>query len=261
MREFHEPFLKNDIIVLGDNMENIRHDLQHRGYLDLNIVTHCADLSDEALVKQLNAKTAQERTAAVHVGARRWNYEPWFVDLLLKQLTNEKALYTRLEICRVLEGGNNDVAAAMMPYLGKIGHNQHQFIPKTVSRKRGYPLPRDIIARTLGNMNASILYTMIDQLDSLSQDQISEFVDAYGYFISKYPHLATQAHLNVIEYLINNYSDNTLIKWKCMQCLSVFPLDRALEILDKQYIACDHPTIRSEINRSIHHISRKREAK
>ncbi|UPU39293.1 hypothetical protein MX850_00315 [Erysipelothrix sp. Poltava] len=195
----------------------------------------------------------------VHVGARRWNYEPWFVDLLLKQLMNEKALYTRLEICRVLEGGNNDVAAAMMPYLGKIGHNQHQFIPKTVTRKRGYPLPRDIIARTLGNMNASILYTMIDQLDSLAQDQISEFVDAYGYFISKHPHLATQAHLNVIEYLINNYSDNTLIKWKCMQCLSVFPLDHALEILNDQSTICDHPTIQLEIKRSIHQISKKRE--
>ncbi|MBK2401780.1 hypothetical protein [Erysipelothrix sp. strain 2 (EsS2-6-Brazil)] len=241
-------------------MENTRHDLEHRGYLDLNIVTQCADFSDDALVKQLNAKTAQERTAAVHVGARRWNYEPWFVDLLLKQLMNEKALYTRLEICRVLEGGNNDVAAAMMPYLGEIGHNQHQNIPKAVSRKRSYPLPRDIIARTLGNMNAAILYTMIDSLGSLSQNQVSEFVDAYGYFISEHPHLATQAHLNVIEYLINTYADDDLILWKCMQCLSVFPLDRALEILNSQYLTCDHPTIQSEIKRSIHQISRKREA-
>ncbi|CAM2748302.1 hypothetical protein [Erysipelothrix tonsillarum] len=240
-------------------MESTRQALQRRGYLDLTTVTYYANLSDDALLEQLQAENAHDRTAAVHVGARRWNYEPWFVDLLLKQLVHEEALYTRLEICRVLEDGNNDVAAAMIPYLGTIGRNQHQSVPATISRKTSYPLPRDLIARTLGNMNASILYTMIDHLDSLNRQQLSEMIDAYGYLISKHPHLATEAHLKIISYILSEHDGDELIIWKCMQCLSAFPLDNALKLLQTYASKVKHPTTLLEINRSIALISKQRE--
>ena len=40
----------------------------------------------------------------------------------------------------------------MVEYLGQIGNNQHKVLPTNGFNKKSYPLPRDIIARTLAHM-------------------------------------------------------------------------------------------------------------
>lgn len=51
-------------------------------------------------------------------------------------LISEKALYTKLEICNILSTGNEMTIKKMIPYVGKIGKNQHHDIAKKVSMKK-----------------------------------------------------------------------------------------------------------------------------
>ena len=52
----------------------------------------------------------------------------------------------------------------MVEYLGQIGNNQHTVLPTNGFNKKSYPLPRDIIARTLAHMKEDILPVLMDVL-------------------------------------------------------------------------------------------------
>lgn len=69
----------------------------------------------------------------------------------------------------------------MFEYLGKIGNNQHKVLPSNGFNKNNYPLPRDIIARTLAHMNEVILPELLDVLKSNNILAIREVIDAIGF--------------------------------------------------------------------------------
>lgn len=188
----------------------------------------------EGLVKLLTNKEAWLRTVAVRVLNRKINIHnnETLVSLLLDHLMNEKALYTRLEICNVLEQGDCEVARQMTRYLGRIGHNQHKELPSEVSKKKSYPLPRDLIARTLGNMSPSILPELLDVLTKKDEEKISECVDAIGFLVFYQKELATLEHAEYIYQCMVNYKDNQIIYWKCIECLSAFPYKKTIDLLE-----------------------------
>lgn len=76
----------------------------------------------------------------------------------------EKQGVVFLKICNTLEKGNLKTAEQMIPYLGRIGHNQHLCLLNKVLKKSSYPLPRDIIARSLGKMDGTILPALLKVL-------------------------------------------------------------------------------------------------
>ena len=63
-------------------------------------------------------------------------------------------------------------------YLAKIGKNQYKELPSEPSRKKSYPLPRDIIARTLAKMDTSIMPFLMKVLKEDDLSKISEVIDA-----------------------------------------------------------------------------------
>ena len=156
-------------------MKSEKKDLIKRGWIDDYYLEDFLNFNQEELLKLLSSNDPCERSAAASLLGVKFNVNEKIVySSLVKSLSIEKALYTKLQISRSLEKGNFIVAEYMIGYLGKIGNNQHKKLPNTVSKKKSYPLPRDIIARILGKMDKSNFSVLLSSLDSCVADKITE---------------------------------------------------------------------------------------
>jgi hypothetical protein len=215
-------------------MKSNKEDLRKRGMMTQTDINNIISLQDRELIDLINAKSPNERSAAIRLLTEREGYEnEEIVSILLKRLSIEKSLYTKIEICNALEHGNNNTAKLMIDYLGCIGNNQHKCLPEEVSKKISYPLPRDIIARSLGRMDSLILPILLEVLQSENESKISEVIDSIGYMIFYHKELATLDNLNRLIHLINYYPTQEVIVWKCVICLSAFPLKECFNVLSR----------------------------
>lgn len=213
-------------------MKSSNKDLCKRGFFTIDDIYRFQLYSDNELILQINSPIAVERSIAINLLSSRFLTENLdFVKLLLERLCIEKCLYTKIEICNALEKGSTKTAEQMVAYLGCIGTNQHRYIPEKVSQKKSYPLPRDIIARTLGRMDFRILPVLFDVLNSNNQEKISEVIDAIGFLLFYHPSCVHQYFFEAIIKTISNYSENSLIVWKCVCCLSAFRTQDSIEAL------------------------------
>ena len=190
-------------------------------------VQELANLSLRELVTILHGEEASKRTAAAIALAA---YGDDTVDELLAQLIIERCLYTKIAICEALQHGNKETAITMARYLGEIGNNQHQTLPKSVSAKKSYPLPRDIIARTLAKMDTHIFPVLLAILET-KEKKIREALDAIGFMTLYHQDLATHHNAEKIISVMDTYQEDAVIVWKAIMCLSAFPLPDCMQIL------------------------------
>ncbi|MGL4669117.1 MAG: hypothetical protein ACRCVG_00770 [Methanobacteriaceae archaeon] len=229
-------------------MKSSNSQLRKRGMIDEGDINKFEDYSEESLFVCLKSDDPVERTVAVRLLSEKFSCNNKdYVNVLLSLLSTEKALYTRLEIFNFLETGNKTTAKLMTNYLGKIGNNQHKKIPNKVSKKKSYPLPRDIIARTLGKMDCEVLEVLFSVLESKNKAKISEVLDAIGFLIFYNSSLATVENFNVILSFLFDYSDDgnvdvvngeDVIVWKIFMCFSAFPLEECREFLEGFIVSC-----------------------
>lgn len=156
-------------------------------------------------------------------------------DILLNSLEKEPALYTRLAITDKLENGNPTTALKMIDYLAVIGKNQHQF-PVSPSKKKGFPLPRDLIARSLGRMDSEIFPTLLDSAEKLPISKLSELIDAIGYMVFYDPALATLENYQRLLQIKKAHTTEILIQWKFLICFSAFPQSKELLLKEEQFV-------------------------
>lgn len=214
-------------------MKSSKEDLRKRGMIEQSDIDKIMSLSYSKLMDLVNAKLPAERSAAIHLLSDKVGCDKEdFIEILLIRLSIEKSLYTKIEICNALEKGKVKTARRMVEYLGCIGNNQHKCLPDKVSKKISYPLPRDIIARSLAKMDRSILPVLIEVLRSENETKISEVIDAIGFLVFYHQELATIETLNYLIDVMNIYSNNDVVVWKCVLCLSAFPVQKSIDILN-----------------------------
>jgi len=228
--------------------------LRKRGFLTNIEAKPFLLCSKQELLELLNAEEAVKRTAALSVLKT-------FVDIneldeiILKMLVKEKALYTKLEICDILANGNELTIKRMIPYIGKIGRNQHRTIPERCSKKKSYPLPRDIIARTMAKMNPQYFDAILENINHQDDLIVAEVIDTIGWQVFYHQELATKKNYQIIIDAIKRYQGNEFMLWKLIICLSAF--DQAINILEQW--ESDNPVIKQEIWRSISLINKRKE--
>lgn len=239
-------------------MKSNKEDLRKRGMIEDIDVEVMFKLSLDELLKFINSSVALERTSSIRVlSLKGYTLDEKVVELLLERLMIEKSLYTKIEICTFLEKGNVNVAEKMINYLGKIGNNQYKSLPDKISKKISYPLPRDIIARSLGRMNIGVLPKLLDVLKSKDEEKISEVIDAIGFLIFYNQEVVSIELVNIIIKTMDRYSQNELILWKCTICLSAFSLKETADILSRILAESHNELISKEANRSLKILSTK----
>lgn len=227
--------------------------LRRRGKINQSDINKYKDLSNDDLFDMMYSKNAVERTVAVNILSKKYINNIFFANIILDKLCKEKCLYTRIEICKSLEMGDTNIARLMINYLGKIGKNQYLSLPEKVSKKKSYPLPRDLIARTLGKMDTSIFNILLEE--AVKENTSIEIIDAIGYMAYYNEELATENNLYKIFNIMTRDIFNKLIIYKITTCLSAFNCNKSIEMLNKIKKNYSNTIIYDEANRSLELIS------
>jgi hypothetical protein len=208
-------------------MENNMNDLCKRGWVSDASVSKNINISDALLLEYLNSGEATKRTIAAHVIKSRGDVS--FVEPFIAALCKEKKLYSKIALSEALGSLGPASVIACIPYLGKIGKNQHVTLPVKPFLKNNYPLPRDIIARTICKAGELALPILIENIDLDDLQQLSEGIDAIGY-ISYYKNNDTS--LDYILMLLDYHRSKDLIVWKTLRALQAFPNKQVTSILE-----------------------------
>ena len=232
-------------------MKSTRSQLKNRGMASPEEIAACASLPWEQLVEELRSPDPCRRTAARCMDPK----SKAAAVLLLEQLAQEKCLYTRLAICETLEKGTEETAEKMLPWLGRIGNNQYKALPDKVSAKKSFPLPRDLIARSLARMDMAVFPLLLQLFKTGSEQQISEALDAAGFMAFYHPALADGENAERILRLLHSHSGSEIIVWKVLLCLSAFPVPEAVRVLEGYAVRDD--IFGKEAQRSLHLVERK----
>ena len=237
-------------------MKSSDEDLRKRGFITIEDINKFQKCSNTELILLINSPNSVERSVTINLLSSRLCIENLdFVNILLERLCVEKCLYTKIEICNALEKGNIKTAEQMIQYLGCIGKNQHLYLPKKSSEKTSYPLPRDIIARSLGKMNVEILPVLFNVLNGNNQEKVSEVIDAIGFMLFYNPGYTNEYLFDSIINTLNKYSGSDMILWKCVICLSSFRTQSSIETLNQVLNSNKNDTIKCEAKRSLKLIS------
>jgi hypothetical protein len=152
--------------------------LKSRGKITFEDLQHYNNYSKIELVEMIQSKEAYKRTIATKLLSEKEELTEGLTLLFLQTLTQENKLYTKIELCDALSKGNVPSAKIMVKYLGQIGNNQHKVLPTNGFNKKNYPLPRDIVARTLAHMKKEILPVLLDVLKTDNILATREIIDA-----------------------------------------------------------------------------------
>jgi len=242
-------------------MKSNAQELRNRGYADDTDLQQLAFADDDALLGLLHSGTPVQRTAAATLLATRpVGKTAAFFTVALAALQTEPCLYTRLALCSALQQGGPAAAQQMVPFLGKIGNNQYQAPPARASQKKSYPLPRDIIARSLARMGTDALPALLAALRQGTAVQVSEALAAVGFLLFYQPGPAPTAALPAVLGTLRRYPGNDLVLWKCAGCLCAFGDTQSTTLLQTLAAQAASPAVRAQAARSLRLLA-KRETK
>lgn len=227
-------------------------DLESRGYAGDDFdYTRPYDITE--LETMLGSVNAVNRTqAALVIGYNRLTE---MVPNLITTLIKEKKLYSKIEICNALSVMGEISIDPLLDNLGLIGNNQYRELPDKPFGKGGYPLPRDIAARTLVRMGETALIKTVKSSDRKSRIWLLEAVDVMGH-ISFY-NRSTEASEKLLELYHDNIND-LLLRWKLIRAFSAFELESTIVILQKEAENSRLPAIKWEAERSLRMIGEDR---
>lgn len=203
---------------------------KQRGWVENSELSAYKNKSINELSNLLFSENACERTIAAKLIPLTCEIS----DILLSRLKTEPALYTRLALTEKLESGDQSTALRMIEFLADIGDNQHR-TPIAPSKKKSFPLPRDLMARSLGRMKPEIFPTLLEAAEKLPSSQLSELIDAIGYMAFYHPALATTENYQRLLQIKKSHSNEPLIQWKFLICFSAFPQSTELLQQEEQF--------------------------
>lgn len=230
-------------------MKSSNKDLVSRGFLTEGEDLAFVNLTSSQKLELLKSSIPKERTLGARLAK---GVGESAVSALIAALKVEIKLYPKIEICNVLVSYGIIAVKPLIQELGQIGSNQHKVLPKKEFEKYSYPLPRDIVARTLAHIGNDALPDLLKVLEENNLPKLSEAIDAIG-FICFYNHQP-----EVFEKLKSCYKSNTgndLICWKLIRAMSGFPESK--EFLVALSEITENSIIKKEIDRSIRLINKR----
>lgn len=222
--------------------------LINRGHISEKDLDNYLSKTQDELLELMNSREAYKRTIAVRLLSSLETYDNDMIILFCEKLTEENKLYTKIELCNALSIKGIKSAKVMVKYLGRIGNNQYTELPKEDFKKKSYPLPRDIISRTLAHMGKEILPELVEVLKIDNILAIREGIDAIG-FICFYE--CTDYPLNALVNCLNEKSNDDIIRWKIVRAFGSFNRQSVIDVLMNIKENDDQQRIRKEAERSL----------
>ena len=224
-----------------------------RGEIDDSFIRDYKNLLERQLISLLGSTDPQKRTvAAVLIGKKQY-FEA--VELLCQVLVKEKALYSKIAISETLGDMGLNALPELINYIGVIGKNRHKKLPKEIFKKWSYPLPRDIVIRTIVKMDQRALPLLRDRLKVSEPEVVSELLDAIGH-ISFYTKNTDSLGDVMTSYY--KHKHNKIVVWKFLRSLQSFPNQEAKDMLEMFFLESEIPELRWEAARSLGQLREKK---
>lgn len=200
--------------------------LINRGYFDHLDMTLYQSLEISVLIEMVNHQEPYLRTVSIRVLKDHASEE--VLITLINRLLIEKKLYTKIELSQVISTYGQFASKNLIQYLGSVGKNQHKSLPEKPFGKNNYPLPRDIVTRTLCLIGIEALDDLMTCLKGGSYNQKLEAVDGIG-FITYYQKDSRAKDL--ITGMFHEYKEDELMIWKLLRALQAFSGGEVITIL------------------------------
>lgn len=224
--------------------------LDSRGFDDSKLIAEYLKLDFSMLAEKLKSPLPTERTAAARVLSKLKTDESALI--LSQALTKETKLYSKIAISESL--GNLGIISLkyLLPLLGKIGTNQHKTITDEKFRKKSFPLPRDIVSRTITKIGEEALLSLEEFICNEDDSAVSEALDAYGFIIF----YSKQKRDSSILIRLYHKTQNLLIKWKIIRALESFTDNESISLLETVLKDQNFKILHKEAERSLSQIMR-----
>lgn len=218
--------------------------LENRGFVPSGAEKAFEILGGKELKTLLTSPIAVQRTITARLIKAGKRVE--MVDALCQALLVEKKLYTKIEICESLSSFGIDALPYLIPMLGCIGNNQHKAIHPEKLKKKSFPLPRDIVARTIIRIGAPAVPFLLKTIGNNNFKQTCEAIDALGYICF---YNAVTGCYNELILCYQTWKDNDLMVWKIVRAMRAF--DESESFLKKLYSNTQNQGIIMEITSSL----------
>lgn len=225
--------------------------LKSRGKITFEDLQNYNNHSKLELLEMIKSKEAYKRTIAIKLLSEKKDLNDDLIRLFLQTLTHENKLYTKIELCDALSKGNVQSAKIMVEYLGKIGNNQHKVLPTNGFNKKSYPLPRDIIARTLAHMKKEILPVLLDVLKTDNTLAIREVIDAIGFMCFYQKLHSNHQIIDALLLCLKTHFKDDITRWKLVRAFESFNDINVIHTLLDIEKNDGKPIIRNETKRSL----------
>lgn len=222
-----------------------------RGEIDDEYILQHKLLSTAQLIALVNNQNPQKRSVAANILGHRKDKE--CIAILCERLSKEKSLYTKIAISEALVQFGVFAIEELVQHIGKIGKNRHEELPTEFFKKKSYPLPRDIVIRTIIRMGKPALPYLQILLVNNRPGVLSEVVDAIGHisFYSKDRSLLDDL-LTLFDYCGD---DLEVLKWKVIRAFQSFPDQKVISLLERVLIESDIQVHKWEALRSLGQIN------
>ena len=205
----------------------------------------------------LKSKEHHKRTIAINLLSNKNQLDNDMINLFCNMLLHENKLYTKMELCNALSKASVKSAKIMVNYLGVIGGNQYKELPDKEFNKKSYPLPRDIIARTLAHMGVDVLPELIKTLKTRNIIAIREAIDSIGFICFYNSNAYSKNILDGLRSCFNEYIEDDIIRWKVVRAFESFNSRISIEMLNHIKENDEKEIIRIEAKRSLDIINRR----
>ncbi len=231
-------------------MKSSKTALDSRGIDDSKLIEEYQKLDFSSLAEKLKSPLPTERTAAARVLSKYKTEECALI--LTHALIKETKIYSKIAISESL--GNLGIISIkyLLPLLGKIGTNQHKTIAEEKFRKKSFPLPRDIVSRTITKIGEEALVPLEEFICNEDDSTISEALDAYGFIIF----YSKQKRDSSILIRLYCKTQNLFIKWKIIRALESFTDNESISLLENVLKDQTCVILHKEAERSLTQIKR-----
>lgn len=238
-------------------MKSSNEQLKNRGYATTEDIDKYVDLNEDELMVLLKSKEPYKRTIAIKLLSNKAQSDNDIINLFCNMLLHENKLYTKIELCNALSKASIKSSKIMVDYLGIIGKNQYKELPDKKFNKKSYPLPRDIVARTLAHMGVEVLPELIKVLKSNNVVAIREALDAIGFICFYNSKVYHEEILNDLISCFNEYIEDDIIRWKLVRAFESFNNKLIVDLLSNTKENDDEDIIRIEATRSLNIIKNR----
>ncbi len=209
--------------------------------------------SKQELLALLNDEQPHKRTIGAKLIKNEKKFQqPEIAQSLCEALQKENKLYTKIALTETLASFGEISLPYLIPLLGKIGTNQYKTVPEKKFLKKNYPLPRDIIARTIIRIGEKSLPFLEEIALNGERKQFLEAIDAIG-FISFYT--LNKRSLAILWHMLVKYPKDDLLTWKVVRALESFPNAKVIAFLENILKQNVLPGIKIEAQRSLTQIT------